>query len=52
MRLRVEENDTPFILFTYQDDLKVVESAFSVGVDAFLGNEPNLAIIQCACSES
>ncbi len=43
-RLRVEENDTPFILFTYQDDQRVVERAFSFGVDAFLGNEPNLAI--------
>ncbi len=43
-KLRAERCETPFILFTCHDDQKVVERAFAVGVDHFLGKEPNLAI--------
>jgi CheY-like chemotaxis protein len=40
-KLRAEGCNTPFILFTCQDDEKVVDRAYKVGVD-YLQKEPSL----------
>jgi CheY-like chemotaxis protein len=43
-KLRAEGCDTPFILFTVQDDKKVLERALSFGVDDYLEKGPSLEI--------
>jgi len=43
-KLRLEGYDTPFIIFTFVDDEKLIRRALTVGVDAYVGKEPNLAI--------
>ncbi len=43
-KLKAEGHRVPFILFTGQDDEKVVERARLIGVDGYIEKEPNLAV--------
>jgi CheY-like chemotaxis protein len=43
-KLRAEGYYTPFILFTYRDDVKMIEKAFKSGIDSYLEKLPSLDI--------
>jgi len=45
VKLRGEGCEAPFILFTSQDDEKMIRDAFVARVDDYLGKAPNLAVL-------